>query len=140
MKMNALARAFDGFRRPDLRPAWRLARAPLKEDIRDHRRTRTGPGGAWAARAASTKARAAYGGRPRALLGRLPGANKPIVEKRRLVFRSLVAWSESQRSGDTVGHGSRLPARDWLYASVEALEVIAVIVVSHLEDLWKRGR
>lgn len=135
VNLTLVERLVVGLRNPDLRPAWKLARAPLRADIRDHRRTKSGPGGAWTPRAASTKARNAYGGRPRALLGKLPTALQTMSDRRRVAMQSRVDWSEIHKSGGTAGHGSRIPARDFLWVSQDTLDVVAVIVSAHLQKL-----
>lgn len=139
VNLGLVDRLLSSLRRPDLRPAWKEAKQPLRRDIRDHRQKREGPSGSWAARAASTKERARYGDRPRRILGRLPTALQTIATRRSVAMKSRVAWSEVQRSGGAVGRGSRIPARDFLWASGLALDAIAQIVARHLERIWKRG-
>lgn len=141
VKIGALDRLLNTMRRPDLRPAWKEARQPLRADIASHRNQQRGPDGSWPARSSSTKVRAQSKRvkRPRPLLGKLPTALQQISDRRRVVMRSRVPWAEVQRSGGTAGHGAKIPARDWLWASKTALDVIASIVTKHLARIWKRG-
>lgn len=133
-------RALIALRRPDLRPAWKEARKPLRADIREHRRKQEGPEGTWPARAAATKQRAGRHGRPRRLLGRLPTALTTLSDRRRVAMRSRVAWSDVHRTGGVVGRGSRLPRRDFLWASGNVLDTIAGIVSRYLATRFRRGR
>lgn len=139
VNLGPLQRAFNTLRRPDLRPAWKEARKPLRADIRDHRKKQEGPDGTWSPRAAATKARSGKNGRARRLLGKLPTALTTLSDRRRVALRSRVAWSDVHRTGGTVGHGARVPARDFLWASGQVLETIAGIVAKHLAKRWKRG-
>jgi hypothetical protein len=140
VSLRFVERALNSLRRPDLRPAWKEARAPLRADIKDHRQKQAGPSGAWAGRAESTRERRQYAGRrPRKLLGKLPTALSTISDRRRVAMRSRVAWSEVQRSGGTVGHGAKIPARDFLWASQQVLGTIAGIVSAYLSKLWSKA-
>lgn len=139
VKLSFVERALNTLRKPDLRPAWKLAKVPLREDIRDHRKRQEGPGGTWPARAAATKERAGRNGRARRLLGRLPTALTIQSTRAMVAARSRVAWSDVHRTGGTVGRGSSLPVRDFLWASKDALELIALIVQARLEQLFGRG-
>lgn len=140
--LGPLKRAFNTLRRPDLRPAWKEARQPLRADIASHRNQRRGPDGAWAPRASSTSVRAASKrkGRPRLLLGKLPTALQTKSDRRRVAMISRVKWASVHRDGGIAGHGSRIPKRDWLWASKAALDVIGSIVSKHLGKLWRAAR
>ena len=141
VNLSFVDRALNTLRKPDLRPAWKEARKPLRDDIREHRRQQVGPDGAWAPRAAATKARAGLGrGRPRKLLGKLPNALMTLSDRSRVALRSRVAWSDVHTKGGTVGRGSKLPARPFLWASGKALGVIAGIVTRHLASIFRKGR
>lgn len=127
-------------RRPDLRAAWREARQPLRNDVKDHRQQRRGPAGPWAPKAASTKERDRYRGRSRrALLGKLTTALQSYSDRRSVALRSRVAWSDVHQQGGTAGHGAKEPRRPFLYASNLALKAVGYIITRHLERLWGRA-
>lgn len=140
VNLGPLARVLVALRTPDLRPVWREARKPIRRDIADHRAKQEGPDGAWAPRAAATKLRSRSGRRARRMLGRLPSANRTTTDPRRLVIRSMVAWSEAQRTGATVGHGARIPGRDWMYVSDPVLGQIGVMITDRLLTIFGGGR
>ncbi len=138
--LGPLDRVLNALRKPDLRPAWNEAKKPLRADIADHRNRQKGPDGSWAPRASSTRLRSAgkRRGRPRKILGKLPTALITKSDRRKIAMASRVPWSEVQRSGGTVGHGARIPARNFLYASENVLWVIAGIIGRHLKKIWDR--
>lgn len=138
VNLGLLDKALNSLRKPDLRPAWKEARQPLRRDIADHRKQQAGPDGTWPARAASTKERARYGGRPRKILGRMPTALQTLSDRRRVAMKSRVAWSAVHQEGGTAGRGSKIPARPFLWASELVLDAVAQIVVRHLKKLWGR--
>ena len=120
----------------DLTPAMRAARRPLMDDQRDHAKRQAGPEGSWPAR--SSTARRGKARRRRRLLGRLPTA--VILSNDRLSVRvtSRVKWSGSHKEGDRVGHGAKIPPRDFLWPSGRVLEIIAGIVANHFGRRWPR--
>lgn len=127
-------------RKPDLRPAWKEARGPLRADIREHRAAQSGPDAAWPARASSTRTRTSGRRRARPILGKLPTALTTISDRRRVAMRSRVAWSDVQQSGGVAGHGARIPARPFLWASDKVLKQIADIVSKTLAAIAGKGR
>lgn len=140
VEIGALNRVLIAMRKPDLRRAWREARLPLRNDIKDHRQKRTGPSGSWAPRAASTKERDRTRGRSRrALLGKLPTALQTLSDNRSVAMKSRVAWSDVHQKGGTAGHGAKEPKREFLYASNLAMQAIGYILTRHLEILWGRA-
>lgn len=123
-------------RNPDLRPAWKEARKPVRKDLRDHANKQAGPDGSWPGYAETTKKRQAEGRKkPRRLLGRLPGAVRSTMNRTRLLFTWRTKWAEAQRIGGTVGHGARLPARDWAFVSDKATQIVADIVAKGIAYL-----
>jgi hypothetical protein len=105
-----------------LGPAFQELKKPLRLDQRDHAKKRHGPDTLWAPRAASTTARLLTGGhRPKKLLGRLPTAVSYTASATGVRGVSRAKWSAAQQDGATVGHGSRLPARPFLWISDEML-------------------
>lgn len=111
-------------RRNVLAPAFRALKAPLRLDQREHSNAQAGPEGGWAARASSTLARHKYKPRlPRKLLGRLPRAVKYLASGRGLTGESMVGWSAIHQEGGVAGHGSRIPARPFLWISDKMLGI-----------------
>jgi phage gpG-like protein len=134
IKLGLVDHVLTALGRTDLRPAWKEARKPLRADVKEHRNAQAGPDGAWPARSSSTRTRARSGrrARPRKLLGRLPTALTTISDRRRVALRSRVAWSDVHQKGGTAGHGARIPARPFLWASEKVLKIIADIVSRHI--------
>lgn len=129
-------RARLALRNPDLRPAWRVARKPIRADLREHANKESGPGGSWAPPSAATKRRQAQGRkRPRKMLGRLPGALRTAAQRSKFLVTWRTAWAEAQRLGGVVGHGARLPGRDWAYISDKATQTVADIIAKGLAFL-----
>lgn len=133
--LGFITRVRIALRSPDLRPAWRLARKPLLEDQREHAKKQEGPSGPWAPYASATKTRTSGRKRRRRMLGRLSTANKTIIERKRMIMRSPIRWSGSHQDGDTVGHGARLPARPFRWASQKATETVAGILAKGIAYL-----
>jgi len=125
--------------KPDLRPAWKESRKPLRADQRDHAKKQSGPDGAWAPRASSTKTRTSGRKRQRKLLGRLPAALTSKYDRRKFTLRSLVKWSLAHWQGGRVGHGAVLPARVFLYASDSVLGTVSGIVARHVAKIFERA-
>ncbi len=138
MKLGGLDRALNAMRRPDLRPVWKDAKKPIRADIADHRNRQSGPDGKWAPRASSTRLKAGRRGRPRKILGKLPTGLTTKSDRRKIAMASRAPWSEVQRSGGTAGHGAKIPARNFLYASDNVLWVIAGLIKRHLIKIWGR--
>lgn len=144
LNLGFLEKALNTLRRPDLRPAWKEARIPLREDIKDHRARQAGPGGSWAPRsgASRTGAKRKPGSkrkpRQRKLLGKLPTALTTISDRRRVAMKSRVAWSDVHTTGGTVGHGAKIPPRPFLWASDKVLTTIAALVSKALARAWGR--
>lgn len=129
----------------DLRPAWRESRKPLRADIRDHAKRQAEPGGTWAPRASSTRRRvggAVYTSsrmtrRAKKTLGRLPTAFSVLVERRRAILRSRVAWSAIHQEGGRAGHGAQIPRREFLWTSGGALENVAKILAEYIAKAFR---
>lgn len=137
VNLASVHRALEKLGNVDLRPAWVPARRALRKDVREHRDRREGPGGAWASRASSTQARAGQRGRARRPMGRLPTATYSVTSHDRLALRSRARWSDVHQRGGTVGHGARLPARPFLWASPAVVREIATAVERHLDFVWE---
>jgi phage gpG-like protein len=137
VKLGPLQSLFDLVKRPDLRPVWREARKPLREDIKAHRKAQSSEGGKWAPRAASTRERMGRRGARRRMLGKLTTALQTTSDRRHVGMKSRVPWSDVHRTGGRVGRaGSRLPARDFLWVSRGALETISGLVVNYIAGLF----
>lgn len=141
LPLTFVERALNTLRRPDLRPAWKEAKLPLRGDIRDHRDAQSGPGGSWAPRASSTTARRAASkrNRPKRMLGKLPTALSTLSDRRRVAMKSRVAWSDIHQKGGIAGHGAKIPARPFLWVSQTALNAIGYIVSRHLAKIFGRA-
>lgn len=126
----------NALRRPDLRKAFGKARKPTRGDQKDHRLKQVGSEGPWAPRAASTMAKRSSPSRRRArkLLGRLPNALILTATRQSIVARSRVKWSLAHQRGGIVGHGARLPAREFLWPSDSLLLKVARIIVAGLQE------
>lgn len=99
--------------------AFRSLKQPLKLDQRDHAKQHMGPHGPWVAQAASTRARrlSSPKHRPRRLLGRLPTAMDYRATATSVSGTSRVPWAAAHIDGARVGHGAKLPAREFLWIS-----------------------
>lgn len=100
---------------------------PLRDDQRNHKRAREGSAGAWQPLAASTIAAASSHGKrksARSILGKLPSAVQYKTTPMSVSGMSRVAWSGAHQDGATVGHGAKLPAREFLWISDE-MQVLA---------------
>jgi len=138
--LGFLDRARAILRAPDLRPAWKLIRKPVRADLRQHARRQEGPEGSWSPMSSRTKGRARAGRkRPRKLLGRLPGALTTKLERKRMILRSQVAWSAVHQEGGRVGRGARVPARPFLWASDKVLELAGGIIARGIAFLIEVG-
>lgn len=137
VNLGLVDKALLALRKPDLRPAWKEARQPLRRDIADHRKQQKGPDGVWPRLATSTQERRLGKRRARKLLGKLPTALQTISDRSRVAMRSRVAWSGVHQDGGRAGRSS-IPARPFLWASELAVDAVAAIVARHLGKLWGR--
>lgn len=120
MRIGGVLAAFEHLRKLDIKAVFLKLRKPMHYDQRDHRDRQRGPRGPWQQLAASTKARYAREGkrRNRRILARLPNARQTFVTSRSIRLRSPVRWSMAHQDGPTrVGHGSRLPQRQFFWIS-----------------------
>lgn len=128
---------FAKMRRMDLRRVFRGLRRPMHLDQRDHRDKQRGPGSTWKALAPSTLARYAREGkrRNRRILAKLPNSRTTILTADSLKMRSRVRWSMAHQAGAVVGHGSRLPQRQYMWISKQ---LIRQARHAFREALWAR--
>lgn len=117
----------------DTRAVFKRIQPSAIHDQQQHDRATAGPDGGWPGLAASTLERRT---RPRGksktgknrswptkLLGRLPKSLQPITSRQHLVIRSRVKeFSLAHQGGARVGHGARLPRRQFLWISPWLLE------------------
>jgi len=68
------------------------------------------------------------------ILGGLPSTLKSVVEggSIRIVSESREHWTDAHNSGDTVGHGAKLPKRETLSLTQHDLDVFIEILKDHL--------
>jgi hypothetical protein len=126
--------AFDRVRKVKMRPIFRAARKPIRADLRDHAAKMEGPDGRWQGRAQSTRDRRGNRGR---LLRRLPTAWAFTESDTHLRGVSLVKWSGAHISGARVGHGTRLPRRNFSWISRVARMTVRRLFVDALRKAWK---
>lgn len=136
LRLGPLASVFAALARPDLRPVWKEARKPLREDIKSHRKAQSGEDGKWPQRAASTRERMGRRAARRQLLGKLPAGFGTSSDRRRLAMKWHAKWSGSHNEGDVVGRASsRLPKRDFAWVSRSAIELVAGMVAAFVAKL-----
>lgn len=139
--LGIVNRALYALRSADLRGAFNLARKPARTDQRAHAKAQEGPDGRWAPRSPLTLARAGAKARKRArrILGRLPNALALTTTRKSLKIASRVRWSLIHQEGGRAGHGSKIPARPFLWASDPLLERVAGLVSRALEQAWAKA-
>lgn len=137
----------------DLRPVFKASRKAMRADVRDHAKKKQSSAGTWPALARSTlehrKQRKGKQGRPRKRpvrgnprpLGRLPNANKLEYTARSIKMISRVPWSgvHNDPNGGRAGHGSRIPGREYMWASSGFLAIVARNAVDHMLTSWDRS-
>lgn len=136
VRFGGVLDAFNRLSRIDTLKAFKELRGPARLDQRHHDRNTEAPDGRWPPLAASTIARNRYrrtvkGAKGRRttrrggarslsshkLLGRLPTALQAIVSPTSLIIRDRVKWSMAHQASAIVGHGARLPRRQFLWIS-----------------------
>ena len=124
-----------------LGPVFNALKKPMRDDIAEHRKAKTGPDGAWAPRSAATIA-AAHGKRKlaRNILGRLPTAVSYKATSFSLIGESKVKWSGVQQDGGRVGRGSVLPAREFLWIGDSLLVIAESVIADAMLTAYGGGR
>lgn len=126
LKLGRVIMGLERIAKADMRRAFNELKGPARFDQRHHERHEEAPDGKWPPLAASTVARRARiqakkKRRARVtnkLLGRLPGALMMRATARSLQILSRVTrWSMAHQKGAVVGHGARLPRRQFLWIS-----------------------
>ena len=139
--VGGVLRLFDRVKRRDQRRVFSEARKPMRSDVRDHARQQADPRGRWPGLAASTLERRSRGGRrrKRKLLGRLPSAIKLEHGPGFVRATSIVRWASAHARGASVGRGSRLPARRWMWISRKLRRDVVRMIRAAIIAAW-RGR
>lgn len=123
----------------DLKPAMKIIRREMREELLDNAMNGVGPDGPWAPRAPSTVAARRKGsGRAKRLLGRLPSVVQYTHDNARVTATSRARWSGAHQEGSTVGRGARLPARTFLWISDNLLQVSKRVLERFLINGWGR--
>jgi hypothetical protein len=118
--------------------AFKQIRPEMKVDQRDHAKAKEGPEAAWPPRAASTLEKLkANGKRSRRPLGRLLSAIEYRATAKGVTGTSKIKWSSVFITGGTVGRGSKLPARPFLWISNSLLMKAGEILKAHLLERFK---
>jgi phage gpG-like protein len=153
-------------RASDLSLVYRDLKEYLKDEIAAHFRKAEGPTGAWAPRAASTEARARYGsltapkrrGKGKAArVGPMLRLRRGAADRKRLLgrFRAVGAyvfkvtsssltmyprgpWAAVHQYGGTAGHGSKIPARPYLWISDRVVRRFEEALHLHIMSGWLR--
>lgn len=142
-----------------LGPAFRELRKPFRGDQHGHARGEEGPGGKWPARSPLTEARRLARNRgvrmtkamkvialkkptkratPRRILGRLPGAVMYKVGELFIRATSRAKFGGAHQKGATVGRGSKLPARMFLWISDGLLSTARDVLGNYVVKGWKK--
>jgi hypothetical protein len=140
----------------------RKLRPALQSDLREHASSESSPEGSWPRRSSVAEVRASarrakvVRGRARKagkrvgarqavsfrggsqLLGQLP--DTVIVRQKRgsLIARSPVPWSGAHNEGATVGRGSRLPARGFVFISDPFMQFATARLADHVVGGWSQ--
>lgn len=139
MNIAPALRALDRLKKTDRRKVFREARKPMRADIRDHAKQKTGPEGNWAPIASSTKDRRRRAGRKRGrLLGRLPLAIKIATGPTFIRATWMPRWATAHFRGQRVGHGARLPRRNPAWISRELRRKVGDLLMQALKRAWDR--
>lgn len=119
-------------------PLMKALRKPTAEDQKRHRDQMRGPQGPWAPLAPSTLARYARMGirRNRRLLAKLPLVRRTTVKAAELIIKSPVKWSMAHFAGAIVGHGARLPQRQYWWISPQLKREIRRLAEAALIAHW----
>lgn len=155
-------------RRKGLVKAFRSLRKPLREDLVAHANRESGPDGRWERRAASTQARLTRTGpakrtrtvrerrrRGRSgplretrvtttygnLLGTLPSSVGVSTKKRgpTLIARSAGPMAAAHNEGAVVGHGARIPAREFVFISDPLKSLALDTMEKFVMDGWHKA-
>lgn len=142
-----------------LGPAFREIRKPFRVDQVGHAKGEEGPNGKWPARSPLTEARRRARNRgvrqtkamktialrkptrrstPRRLLGRLPGAVVYKLGELYIRATSRAKFGGAHQHGATVGRGSKLPERMFLWLSDKLVTTARDVLGAHVVKGWKK--
>lgn len=118
----------------NLGPVFKALRPLLKVDQREHAKARSASDGAWPARAKSTLTEYRKRGKTRhpRPLGKLLTAVQYVAKRDSVTARSLIPWSGAHQEGAVVGHGAKLPAREFLWISNTFLDKAEQLTADHV--------
>lgn len=140
-------------RQLNLRPLWRHQGPRLRRDQRQHFEQRSGPYGGWAPRAPSSvkkilarrkaffrsgKVKKKFQRRLGNQLGRLKTALRLQTDRRGMEIGPLrkIRWASVHQTGGTVGRGSQIPAREFVWISDEFLDSFMVAYKQFVMAAW----
>lgn len=72
-------------------------------------------------------------------LGTLPRAIRIRADQAGITIEAMIEWASAHRDGATVGRGSRLPARDFLWWSEEFVELAVTSIEEFVIVPWTKG-
>lgn len=136
-----------------MRPVFLKLKKPFREDVKAHQKDRRGPDGPWAPRAESSKrrdrnAKTQKNGksvrkfkrrRKGRLLGKLPTSGVSFKSGGDSISgASKIPWASVHQYGGTVGRGSVIPARPFLFFSETFLDRAEHEIGDYLESGWRR--
>lgn len=128
VNLGGAFRMLSRMQRIDVRKTFKRVEPSARHDQQQHDRALEGPDGRWPQLAASTiERRTRPRGRdkkgrnrswPTKLLGRMPKSIQSITSSKSLIIRSRVKkFSMVHQAGGIVGHGARIPRRQYLWIS-----------------------
>lgn len=142
-----------------LGPAFRELRKPFRADQVGHAKGEEGPSGKWPARSPLTEARRRARNRnvrqtkamktialrkatrrstPKRLLGRLPNAVVYRIGELYIRATSRAKFGGAHQQGATVGRGSKLPQRMFLWLSDRLLSSARDVLGNYVVKGWKK--
>tara|TARA_R110000868_G_scaffold268096_2_gene527336 strand:- start:98 stop:595 length:498 start_codon:yes stop_codon:yes gene_type:complete len=138
----------------NMRPVFLKLKKPFKQDLKEHQKRKEGPdGSSWAPRTDGTKSRdrnaktvKLKNGKTRTfkrrrkqkLLGKLPTSVSSKGSSKRFRGESKIPWADAHQEGATVGNGTVLPARPFLFFSQNFLDLADREITEHLRLGWTR--
>jgi phage gpG-like protein len=147
--------------RKSIRKVMRDLREPLRDDLKAHADKERGPDGKWPGRSAKTEQRdrkrtTVYREKRRrgrsgplqetrsprkaiALLGKLPEITVSRTRLATLIASNAVPWSGVHNEGGTVGHGSVIPQREFVFLSDPFLGIAAEKITEFVHGGWRKG-
>lgn len=128
--MNSMSKAARNLQKP-----FRALRPQLAKDISEHSKKRQGPDGPWPAWSASYQERRRRKRKRGKMLGRLVRLKYTITADK-LEGKPFVEWAGVHQWGGVVGHGARIPARMFAYASDAMVATAREAILNHVMGGW----